>query len=110
MVRDSVIHGKKAIIGWEQFKSPYQNIMHSSWLRIYSNDLHEADKHAERIPHKERKGRVLSKPWARGTRDRQHVSRGLWPGSKVCSEHMNDWQYLLLGGLKQHEFFPKIKS
>ena len=48
MVRDSVIHGKKAIIGWEQFKSPYQNIMHSSWLRIYSNDLHEADKHAER--------------------------------------------------------------
>ena len=66
---------KKAIIGWEQFKSPYQNIMHSSWLRIYSNDLHEAEKHAERIPHKERKGRMLSKPWARGSCDRHHVSR-----------------------------------
>ena len=27
--------------------------------------------------------------------------RGLWPGSKVCSEHMNDWQYLSLGDLEQ---------
>ena len=29
-------------------------------------------------------------------------SRGLRPGSKVCSEHMNDWQYLSLGDLKQN--------
>ena len=36
-------------------------------------------------------------------------SRG-WPGSKVCSEHMNDWQYLSLGDLEQNEFFPKSKS
>ena len=37
-------------------------------------------------------------------------SRGLRPGSKVCSEHMNDWQYLSLGDLEQNEFFPKSKS
>ena len=47
---------------------------------------------------------------ARGARDRQHVLMGVCPGSKVCSEHMNDWQYLSIGGLKQNEFFPKIKS
>ena len=34
--------------------------------------------------------------------------RGLRPGSKVCSEHMNDWQYLSLGDLEQNEFFPKV--
>ena len=32
-------------------------------------------------------------------------SRGLRPGSKVCSEHMNDWQYLSLGNLEQNEVF-----
>ena len=37
-------------------------------------------------------------------------SRGLRPGSKVCSEHMNDWQYLSLGDQEQNEFFPKSKS
>lgn len=26
----------------------------------------------------------------------------------MCSEHMNDWQYLSIGGLKQNEFFPKL--
>ena len=34
--------------------------------------------------------------------------RGLRPGLKVCSEHMNDWQYLSLGDLEQDEFFPKV--
>ena len=34
-------------------------------------------------------------------------SRGLRPGSKVCSEYMNDWQYLSLGDLEQNEFFLK---
>ena len=34
-------------------------------------------------------------------------TRGLRPGSKVCSEHMNDWQYLSLGDLEQNEFFLK---
>ena len=37
-------------------------------------------------------------------------SRGLRPGSKVCSEHKNDWQYLSLGDLQQNKFFPKSKS
>ena len=37
-------------------------------------------------------------------------SRGSRLGSKVCSEHMNDWQYLSLGHLEQNEFFPKTKS
>ena len=36
--------------------------------------------------------------------------RGLRPGSKACSENMNDWQHLLLGDLEQNEFFPKSKS
>ena len=35
-------------------------------------------------------------------------SRGLKPGSKGCSEHMNDWQYLSLGDLDKMNFFsPK---
>ena len=38
------------------------------------------------------------------------LSRGLRPGSKVSSEHMNDWQYLLLGDLEQNEVFSKGKS
>ena len=33
-------------------------------------------------------------------------SRGLRPCSKVCSEHMIDWQYLSLGDLKEN-FFQK---
>jgi len=37
----------------------------------------------------------------------QEVQR---PDSKVCSEHMIDWQYLSLGDLAQNEFFPKSKS
>ena len=37
-------------------------------------------------------------------------SRGLIRRSKVCSQHMNDWQYLSLGNLEQKEFFPKSKS
>ena len=28
----------------------------------------------------------------------------------MCSEHMNDWQYLSLGDQEQNEFFPKSKS
>ena len=40
----------------------------------------------------------------------KEISRGLRPGSKVCSENMNDWQYLSLGDLEQNEFFPKSKS
>ena len=36
-------------------------------------------------------------------------SRGLRPGSKVCSEHMYDWQYLSLGDLEQNEFLPTSK-
>ena len=35
-------------------------------------------------------------------------SRGLKSGSKVCSEHMNDWQHLWLGDLEQNEFSPKV--
>ena len=37
-------------------------------------------------------------------------SKGLRPGSKVCSEHMNDWQYLSLGDLESNKmiFFPKV--
>ena len=31
--------------------------------------------------------------------------RGLRPGSKECSEHKNDWQYLSLGDLEPNEFF-----
>ena len=38
------------------------------------------------------------------------IARGLRPGSKVCSEHMNDWQYLTLGDLEENEVFPKSKS
>ena len=34
--------------------------------------------------------------------------KGLRPGPKVCSEHMNDWQYLWLGDLEQNEFSPKV--
>ena len=37
-------------------------------------------------------------------------SRSLRPGSKECSEHKNDWQYLSLGDLQQNELFPKSKS
>ena len=37
-------------------------------------------------------------------------SRGLRPGSKVCSEHKHDWQYLSLGDLEPSEFFPKSIS
>ena len=40
----------------------------------------------------------------------KEISRVLRPGSKVCSENMNDWQYLSLGDLEQNEFFPKSKS
>ena len=32
-------------------------------------------------------------------------SRGLMPCSKVCSEHMIDWQYLSLGDLEEIFFF-----
>ena len=32
-----------------------------------------------------------------------HYSWGLEPGTKVCSENMIDWQYLLLGHLQQEE-------
>ena len=38
------------------------------------------------------------------------VSRGLRPGSKVCSEHMNDWQFLSLGDLELKEIFPESIS
>ena len=34
--------------------------------------------------------------------------KGLRPGSKVCSEHMDDWQYLSLGDLEQNEFSTKV--
>ena len=34
-------------------------------------------------------------------------SRGLGPGSKVCSAQMIDWQYFSLGYLEQNELFPK---
>ena len=37
-------------------------------------------------------------------------SSGLRPGSKGCSELMNDLQYLLLGDLEQNKLFPKSKS
>ena len=37
-----------------------------------------------------------------------YISRGLRPGLKVCSEHINDWQYLSLGDLEQDDFFPKV--
>ena len=37
------------------------------------------------------------------------TSRGLRLGSKECSEHMNDWQYLSPGDLEQNEFFLKSK-
>ena len=36
--------------------------------------------------------------------------KGLRPGLKVCSEHMNDWQYLSLGDLEQDEFFVWINK
>ena len=39
---------------------------------------------------------------------RPDISRGLRPGSKVCSEYMNDWKYLSLGDLEQNEFSPKV--
>ena len=32
------------------------------------------------------------------------------PGSKMCFEHMNNWQYLSLGDLEQNELFSKSKS
>ena len=35
---------------------------------------------------------------------------GLRSGSKVCSKHMNDWQYLSLEDLEKNLFFPKSKS
>ena len=35
-------------------------------------------------------------------------SRGSRPGSKMCSEDINKWQYLSLGNLEQNELFPKI--
>ena len=42
---------------------------------------------------------------------RTHSSRVLRPGSNVCSEHMNDWQYLSQGDLIEgNEFFSKSKS
>ena len=37
-------------------------------------------------------------------------SRGLRPGSKMCSENISKWQYLSLGNLEQNELFPKSKS
>ena len=43
-------------------------------------------------------------------RGRISVFKGVIRRSKVCSEHMNDWQYLSLGNLEQKEFFPKSKS
>ena len=39
-----------------------------------------------------------------------NVSRVLRPGSKMCSENINKWQYLSLGNLEQNELFPKSKS
>ena len=36
------------------------------------------------------------------------ISRGLRPGSKVCSENMNDLHNLSQGGLEQNEFSPKV--
>ena len=38
------------------------------------------------------------------------TTRSLRPGSKVCSDYMNDRQCLTLGDLEQNEFFPKSKS
>ena len=40
----------------------------------------------------------------------RYYSRSLRPGSKVCSEHIDDWQYLSLGDQEQNEGFPKGKS
>ena len=37
------------------------------------------------------------------------ASRGLRPGSKVCSEHMNDWRHLSLRDLVQREISPPPK-
>ena len=37
-------------------------------------------------------------------------SSGLRPESKVCSEHMNDWQHLSLTDLEQNGFFPTCMS
>ena len=36
------------------------------------------------------------------------ISRGLRPGSKVCSENINDLHNLSQGGLEQNEFSPKV--
>jgi len=36
------------------------------------------------------------------------ILRGLRPGSKVCSENMNDLHNLSQGGLEQNEFSPKV--
>ena len=36
------------------------------------------------------------------------ISRVLRPGSKVCSENMNDLHNLSQGGLEQNEFSPKV--
>ena len=36
------------------------------------------------------------------------ISRGLRPGSKVCSENMNDLHNFSQGGLEQNEFSPKV--
>ena len=37
-------------------------------------------------------------------------SRGLRPGSKMCAEHMENWQYLSLGDLEKKKLFPRSKS
>ena len=42
--------------------------------------------------------------------DELRNSRGLRPGSKGCSVHMDYWQHLSLGDLEQNEFLPKSKS
>ena len=42
--------------------------------------------------------------------DELRNSKGLRPGSKGCSVHMDYWQHLSLGDLEQNEFLPKSKS
>ena len=38
------------------------------------------------------------------------ISTGLRLWSKVCSEHVNDWQYLTLRDLEENEVLPKGES
>ena len=51
----------------------------------------------------------ISRPSVRES-ERTVQLKGFKPVSKVCSEHMNDRQYLSLGDLEQNEFFPESKS